>query len=91
MASYGDYMKVGIRDLKAKLSEYVSAATAGEEIIVTDRGRPVARLTGLIGASSISRGIDEGWIEPPRRTKLQPPLLFRSDETIATALDDDRG
>ena len=36
---------VGIRELKARLSEYVKRASAGEVIEVTDRGRVVARLS----------------------------------------------
>jgi prevent-host-death family protein len=36
--------RASIAALKAHLSEYVDAAKAGEEIIVTDRNRPVARL-----------------------------------------------
>ena len=38
-----------IAALKAHLSEYIDAAKAGEEIIVTDRNKPVARL-GPVGA-----------------------------------------
>lgn len=34
----------GIAELKARLSEYLSRVKAGEEVLVTDRGRPVARL-----------------------------------------------
>ncbi|TMJ09421.1 MAG: type II toxin-antitoxin system prevent-host-death family antitoxin [Bacillati bacterium ANGP1] len=41
--------RVSIADLKAHLIEYVDAAKAGEEIIVTDRQKPVARL-GPVGA-----------------------------------------
>ncbi|MGQ9655262.1 MAG: type II toxin-antitoxin system Phd/YefM family antitoxin [Thermodesulfobacteriota bacterium] len=33
-----------ITELKARLSEYISQVKAGAEIIVTERGRPVARL-----------------------------------------------
>jgi len=44
-------MNVGIRDLKARLSKYVAMAREGQEVIITDRGVPVARLEGL----SISR------------------------------------
>jgi prevent-host-death family protein len=36
--------KVRSSELKAKLGRYMQAARAGEEIVVTDRGRPVARL-----------------------------------------------
>jgi prevent-host-death family protein len=35
---------VGIKDMKARLSEYVRAARAGEVILVTDRGEVVAEL-----------------------------------------------
>ena len=35
--------------MKARLSEYLAAAKAGEEVLVTDRGRPVARLVPLRG------------------------------------------
>lgn len=38
---------VGIRDLKARLSEYVGRAAAGESIFLTDRGKPVAMLSPL--------------------------------------------
>lgn len=39
--------EVGIRDLKNGLSKYLERVRAGEEVIVTDRGRPVARLSAI--------------------------------------------
>ena len=33
---------VGVRELKNRLTYYLRRATKGEEIIVTERGRPVA-------------------------------------------------
>ena len=38
-----------VAKLKASLSEYLAMVKAGEEVIVTDRGKPVARLVPLIG------------------------------------------
>ena len=35
---------VGIKALKNKLSEYIRAAAAGENVLVTDRGRVVAEV-----------------------------------------------
>ena len=84
-------MQVGIRELKAKLSEYIAAAADGSEITVTDRGKPVARLIGLEGASGIERGIEQGWIEPPRRRSLAPVERHKSGTSTASALDEDRG
>lgn len=37
-------MLVGIAELKARLSQYLARVQSGEELIVTDRGRPVARI-----------------------------------------------
>lgn len=34
----------GVAELKAKLSEYLARVKAGEDVVVTERGRPVARL-----------------------------------------------
>lgn len=36
--------RIGIRELKSTLSECVREVTAGRTIIVTDHGRPVARI-----------------------------------------------
>ena len=36
--------RASIATLKAHLSEYIDAVRAGEEVIVTDRNKPVARL-----------------------------------------------
>ena len=41
--------RVSVGTLKAKLSEYLSRAKAGEAVVVTARGRPVARLGPLAG------------------------------------------
>ena len=84
-------MTVGIRELKAKLSEYVSRAANGEQIVVTDRGRPVARLVGLEGTSMIERGIEEGWVTPAARTRLGPAQRFSAQRSTADVLDEDRG
>ncbi len=37
-------MKVSVRELKSRLSEYLNLAEAGEEVIITSHRRPVARL-----------------------------------------------
>ncbi len=84
-------MTVGVRDLKAKLSEYLGRAAAGEQIIVTDRGRPVARIVSFSDDAVLERGIDEGWVEPPRRTQLGPVKRFRSQRSVLDVLDEDRG
>jgi prevent-host-death family protein len=66
---------IGLKILKNKLSEYIRAAAAGETIVITDRGRPVAELTPPRPEheSVIERGIREGWIRPAVRGPDWPP------------------
>lgn len=40
-------MQVGIAELKARLSEYLTRVQAGEELLVAVRGRPVARIISI--------------------------------------------
>ena len=41
-------MKVAaVSELKARLSEYLNHVKTGEEVVITDRGRPVARLIAV--------------------------------------------
>ncbi len=84
-------MEIGIRTLKTHLSKYVHQAADGEQITITDRGRPVARLTAIPTASALERGIDEGWIEPARRTRLAPIARVVARTTTHEVLDEDRG
>lgn len=37
----------GIAVLKSQLSEYLTAVKAGEEVCVTERGRPIARIVPI--------------------------------------------
>jgi prevent-host-death family protein len=42
--------KVGVALLKAQLSRYLEVAKHGEDVVITDRGRPVAKLVALRGS-----------------------------------------
>lgn len=84
--------RVGIRELKAKLSHYLERAASGETIVVTDRGKPEAELHPLSVEQRIQQGIEEGWIRPGRPGGL--PIAdrprFEGRMTIAEAMAEDR-
>ena len=62
--------EVGIRELKNGLSRYIDRVRAGEEVIVTDRGRPVARLSALDQASDrLAELVAAGIVRPPTSAK----------------------
>ena len=55
-------MDVAVTDLRAHLSDWLGRARGGEEVVVTDRGLPIARLVGIDTASTLERLIDDGVI-----------------------------
>jgi prevent-host-death family protein len=42
-----------VSKLKASLSEYLRLVKAGEEVLVTERGRPVAKLTPAVSSDML--------------------------------------
>jgi len=71
--------QVGVRELKASLSAYLRRVSEGESVVVTDHGRPVARLVPPDVPERLSQLIREGrlnWIgrrlaPPVRRQRLR--------------------
>jgi prevent-host-death family protein len=84
--------RVGIRDLKAKLSHYLDRAAAGETIVVTDRGRAKVEIRRLSVEERVQEGIEEGWIRPgrPGGLSLRDRPRFKGRMTIADAMAEDR-
>lgn len=62
-----------MRELHDKLSRYLDAVAAGDEIIVTKRGRRIARLAAIDASDPLQDLIDRGLVRPPLRPK-QPRL-----------------
>jgi prevent-host-death family protein len=87
--------RVGIRELKARLSYYLERAAAGETIVVTERGKAKAEIRQLSVEERIQeriqRGIEEGWIRPGRGgLPFREPLRLKGRMTIAEAMAEDR-
>ena len=55
-------MDVAVSELRAHLSDYLDRARAGDEVVITDRGVPVARLLGLTATAILERLAAEGVI-----------------------------
>ena len=87
-------MDVGIRDLKARLSEHLDRVARGEVITVTSRGRRVAQIVPVLGRNNLDRGLAEGWItphveRPPEPVLRQKPLA--GTPTTTELISQDRG
>ena len=79
---------MGIAELKALLSETLAKVKAGEEVMVTEHGRPIARLVPLTATSPAAatqelvhaglvrapeRSFDETFWKLPRAKWQEPP------------------
>jgi len=63
-----------VRDLKNNLSRYLDRVQRGEEVIVTDRGRPVARLAALEHPTDrLAEMIASGVVRPAKRATRRAP------------------
>ncbi|MCL2802812.1 MAG: type II toxin-antitoxin system prevent-host-death family antitoxin [Micrococcales bacterium] len=67
---------VGLRQLRAKLSDYIEDVKAGRTYTLTEHGKPVACLVPVAGQSAYERLLAQGLIEPaPRQpTGLAAPV-----------------
>lgn len=59
--------EVGIRELRDNLSRFLDDVQAGGELIVTDRGRPVARIVGTPGEAWLDELVAAGVVTLPER------------------------
>ncbi|KPK46431.1 MAG: hypothetical protein AMK74_00005, partial [Nitrospira bacterium SM23_35] len=46
-----------VSELKARLSEYLNQVKAGMEVLITDRGKPVARLVPLSRSKDLKESL----------------------------------
>jgi prevent-host-death family protein len=64
---YAQAMDVAISRLRAELSGWIEHVRAGEEVVITERGVPVARLLPVDTAPLIERLTEQGILGRPRR------------------------
>jgi prevent-host-death family protein len=67
-------MEVGIRDLRNHLSRYLAGVARGDELVVTDRGKAVARILPIDVPPSIDRLMAEGLVHPSSGVPRSRPI-----------------
>lgn len=78
---------VGLRALQQNASAVVARAVAGEEVVITDRGRPVARIVPW-RPQGLQALIDAGLVTPATRSlsELPPPRPLPEGPTASEIL-----
>lgn len=83
-------MEIGIRDLRNHLSKYLDEVRAGNELVVTDRGRAIARLVPLDEERPIDRLIAEGLIAPATARRSRPKRRIESQGSVEELIREQR-
>jgi len=72
--------------LRAELKQWIDAARSGEDVVITDRGVPVARLSAIASTDLLTRLQREGLLAAP---SVERPTVQAHDRTRpAQALSD---
>ncbi len=85
-------VEVGVRELKNNLSRYLEQVEQGVEVVVTDRGRPVARLSGVdsVEGDRLARLIDAGLVRPPASRVRQRPVPLDAGGSVSELVAEQR-
>ena len=87
---------VGVRELKNQLSSFLDRVKAGEEITVTEHGRPIARLSAVGGdVDRMAELVAAGVVQPaPGRQRHLPAKrvkLVGGASSLADIVAEQRG
>lgn len=89
----------GVKGARDRFSAYLDEVRRGEEVVITEHGKPVAMLIPIGGASKETlaywRAVADGTIEQQTTPGSKPieikwPNIDLSDAQVRQALDDER-
>ena len=82
--------EVGIRELRDHLSAFLDRVQAGEEVVVTDRGRAVARVVPVTGERTIDRLVREGKVTPAAGGIRRVPKRVKAAGSVSELVNEQR-
>ena len=74
-------MKLGLREANQQFSKAIKAVRAGKQVVLTDRGRPIAVITPIKDTDALGAAleamVDEGFLKPASRKGPTPAPRWR--------------
>lgn len=85
-------IEVGVRDLKNNLSRYLDQVEAGVEVVVTDRGRRVARLTAIdaVVNNRLEALVEAGLVRAPSSKERRRPVPLAASGSVSDLVAEQR-
>ena len=87
-----------LRELRTNVDKYISLVKKGEEVLITDHGKPVARLSQPSSEDKtleerLAPLIAEGWVHPPTKKNKAPhgrPIVAKGKPASEMVIEDRR-
>ncbi len=83
-------MEVGVRELRNNLSRYLDRVRGGDEVVVTDRGRAIARVVPIGTERVLDRLIAEGIVTPARQPRRPMGKPIKTRGTVSELVAEQR-
>jgi prevent-host-death family protein len=84
-----DY-EVGVRELHDRLSEHLGHVEEGAEVVVTRRGRPIARLSAVDSEEPLDELIRRGLVTPPTRPRRAARARVKPQGSVSDLVAEQR-
>lgn len=85
--------EVGVAQLRRELKDWLERVQSGDEVIITERGRPVARLSGIDVAPFLDQLAEQGQVSGPataRRPTARSHERIRARGDVSDLVADER-
>jgi prevent-host-death family protein len=90
MTLHSSDTQVGVRELHDRLSEYLERVEGGKEVVVTRRGKPIARLIGLGGEEPLADLERRGLVHRPVKPRTPHTARVKGSGSVSDLVQDQR-
>jgi prevent-host-death family protein len=82
--------EVGVRELHDRLSEHLEHVQGGAEVVVTRRGRPIARLSAVGALDPLEDLVRRGLVTPPTGPRNARPAKVKASGSVSELVAEQR-
>jgi prevent-host-death family protein len=90
MTLHSSKTEVGVRELHDRLSEYLERVEGGKEVVVTRRGKPIARLIGVGGEEPLAELERRGLVRHPAKPRTPHVARIKASGSVSDLIPEQR-
>ena len=81
---------MGVRELHDRLSEYLERVEQGAQVVVTRRGRQIARLSAVDDEDALEDLVRRGLVTPPTRPRRARRPRVKASGSVSDLVSEQR-